>query len=198
MSVRLTHRLSNEIASHVAKGLSFADIADKIDDVPSAQWLDDKILTNKDFKAHIELVQSLAESFSVSEVQTIYHEEMGIKIAERVARGESFKSIEKLPNYPSATVIRKWVATSPEFDRMMWDARREAAQQMADEMCSIADNMELDPQSRRVMIDTRKFIAKSLIVQYNDKVTLAGDAENPLELLFGNISGKTLGPPGKR
>ena len=50
-------------------------------------------------------------------------------------------------------------------------AREDLAEYQAGEIVKIADNQELDPQSRRVMVDARKWIASKLKSRvYGDKV----------------------------
>jgi hypothetical protein len=52
----------------------------------------------------------------------------------------------------------------------------------SDQLVRIADNELLEPNDRRVRIDTRKWLMSKLHPgKYGDKVTVAGDAENPLQ-----------------
>ena len=52
----------------------------------------------------------------------------------------------------------------------------------SDQLVQIADNELLEPNDRRVRIDTRKWLMSKLNpASYGDKVTIAGDAKNPLQ-----------------
>jgi hypothetical protein len=52
----------------------------------------------------------------------------------------------------------------------------------SDQLLVIADNDLLEPNDRRVKIDTRKWLMPKLHpTKYGERVTVAGDAENPLQ-----------------
>lgn len=192
----LTHRLCNQIATGVAEGMTFEQIAEHLEQIPGAGWIEHKLAQYPDFKAQIELVEKLVARSAAH--TNPYQHAIGLKIAEHVARKESLAEIADLPGYPTVETMRSWIAEDPEFSRIIWDARLDAAQQMADEMCSIADDKTLDPASRRVMVDTRKWVASKLLSRYSDKIVHSGDQANPLAVVLSELSGKTLGPPSKR
>ena len=60
-------------------------------------------------------------------------------------------------------------------------ARESQAENIVDEILSIADDKGEDAMSRRVRIDTRKwFVGKMHPRMYGERVTLSGDPESPL------------------
>ncbi len=82
----------------------------------------------------------------------------------RLAKGESMASIGRDPKMPGATTIYDWIdadETGLSAERYA-RARERQADFGADEIREIADNQELDPNSRRIMVDARKWIAAKL------------------------------------
>jgi hypothetical protein len=61
-------------------------------------------------------------------------------------------------------------------------ARMRQLEAWSDQLLVIADNDLLEPNDRRVKIDTRKWLMSKLHpAKYGERVTVAGDAENPLQ-----------------
>jgi hypothetical protein len=68
------------------------------------------------------------------------------------------------------------------FSARYASAKRQLIEAWSDQLVRIADNELLEPNDRRVRIDTRKWLMSKLHPgKYGDKVTVAGDAENPLQ-----------------
>ncbi len=60
-------------------------------------------------------------------------------------------------------------------------AREAQMEEWSDEIVEISNNGKLDPQDRRVRIDTKKWLMSKLAPKrYGDKLTLAGDPVAPL------------------
>ena len=94
-------------------------------------------------------------------------------VCERMARGESLVDICSDKNTPGYSTVTAWLRDDENGDlRAMYArAREDLAEYQAGEIVKIADNQELDPQSRRVMVDARKWIASKLKSRvYGDKV----------------------------
>lgn len=199
----LDHALMNDITQLISEGKTYPEIA-KLDGMPSVLGLKSLVHGNPEFKRQLELVKSLRDQLKAALIPPHelrvrgYNPVVGVEIAERVARGGSIKEISKLPGYPHHRTIRHWISHEEEFSRIIWDARREAAQTMADEIVSISDDRTMDPGERRVMVDARKWVAAKLLPEYNDRVTVSGDAKNPVLALLAHVDGGTLGPPSKR
>jgi hypothetical protein len=51
----------------------------------------------------------------------------------------------------------------------------------AEEVLTIADNTTLDPQDRRIRVDTRKWLLSKILPRvYGDKLTVGGDPKAPI------------------
>jgi hypothetical protein len=133
--------------------------------------------------------------------------ELADLICERLADGESLRSIcseEEMPN--KATVFR-WLAANRAFSDQYARAREEQAESLADEIVSIADEGETksligkDDETivvydstavarNRLRVDARKWVASKLKPKrYGDKTTteLTGPDGGPVELIERRI-----------
>jgi hypothetical protein len=91
----------------------------------------------------------------------------------RLANGESMASIGRDPKMPGATTLYDWIDADETGKRAesYARARERQADFGADEIREIADNQDLDPNSRRIMVDARKWIAAKLKPRvYGDKI----------------------------
>ena len=114
---------------------------------------------------------------------THYTPELAQKICSALSGGMSLRRLTAQDDMPSAQTVYEWLWKHKEFAEQYARAKEDRAESYADEIAEIADNQELDPNSRRVMIDARKWIAcKFAPRKYGDKVTLAGDKDAPLEV----------------
>ncbi len=107
-------------------------------------------------------------------------------VCERIARGESLRTICKDKDMPTARGVLKWLnadgndAAVQPYAR----AREEQADFYADEIITIADT-EPDAAIARVRIDARKWTASKLRPKvYGDKVQHGGDSDNPLHTVI--------------
>jgi len=59
----------------------------------------------------------------------------------------------------------------------------------ADEIVLIANRDDLDANDKRVRIDTLKWLCSKLVPRrYGDRLLVAGDAENPVQLMHQQVS----------
>lgn len=101
-----------------------------------------------------------------------YTPELGKRIAERYAGGESLTAICRDEAMPHKVTVTRWLTSQPGFSELMTHARDAHADWRADEVIDIADS-EPDPQRARVKVDARKWAAKVLNPQrYGDKLDL--------------------------
>ena len=113
-----------------------------------------------------------------------YTKEIADEICERVANGESFRSICKDPNMPSFTTIWRWQDENEEFRKLSARGRDWGTHNLADECLEIADREDLDPANKRVMIDTRiRLIGKWNSRAYGDKIGLTDGEGGPLQIV---------------
>lgn len=107
---------------------------------------------------------------------TDYSWEVVAPILERLADGESLRSICREDAMPSKASIFLWLSKYPDFSDQYAKAREAQADSHADDIVDIADdpNLKTDPvlvQIAKLRIDTRKWAASKLKSKaYGDKV----------------------------
>lgn len=101
-------------------------------------------------------------------------------ICERIALGNSLRRSCLDEDMPALSTVFKWLRTHDAFVEQYTRATKERAETFVDDMSDIADDPSLDPQDKRVRVDTRKWIASKLHPKYADKVAVTGDAGGPL------------------
>lgn len=133
-----------------------------------------------------------------------YSPELGAKICERIANGDSLRSICKEEGFPSKSTVLKWIFKdqNKEFSDQYDKAREIQAQLLADEIVEIADTpklgiiQKLDASGaiietkqedmlghRRLQVDSRKwYLSKVLPKIYGDKMEHSGPGGGPFVL----------------
>lgn len=127
-----------------------------------------------------------------------YSEELGAKICDRLADGETLTAICKSGNIPSERTVRSW-ASDPDhpFSRAYDKAREVGYHKMADDILDIADGAG-PPERDRLRVDTRKWLlSKALPKIYGEKVGLKHDATNAFAEVWRAI-GNGATPGGDR
>ncbi len=114
---------------------------------------------------------------------TLYTEELGPRICELLAEGNTLSSIcKEHPELPSERTIRRWALDaehpfSPQYAR----AREVGYHKMADDGLDIADASETDAGQvarDRLRVEYRKWLlSKALPKVYGDKLAIGGDPE---------------------
>lgn len=114
-----------------------------------------------------------------------YTQELADKICERIADGESLRSICRDDEMPGTSAVCKWLSIHTEFAEQYARARELQADSLFDDILDIADKglkgLET-PEDRRIQIDARKWMAGKLKGKYSDKVKHVGgdDGDNPI------------------
>lgn len=132
-----------------------------------------------------------------------YSDHIAKIICIRIAEGESLREIVKTEGMPDRSTVYDWLLRHPEFADQYTRAREEQADTLADEIIAIADEQpevvavvdkktgaliehKLDNaflQWQKNRIDARKWTAMKLKPRkYGERVQLAGDKDNPLQL----------------
>ena len=124
---------------------------------------------------------------------TKYTTEAEAEILERLASGESLRSICQSPHLPSDATVRTWVIENREGISARYSrARAIGVDALRDQTLADAE-MPLDPAdvpAAQLKWRARTWhMAKMWPEKYGDRTVLAGDAENPLEI---SIRGKEL------
>jgi hypothetical protein len=95
--------------------------------------------------------------------ETGYNAEIADEICRRMAEGESLRSICRTEGYPAESTVRGWAMRDREgFAERYRQARLLQLEAWADEIVEIADRDDLDPQDRRVRVDTRRGLMSKL------------------------------------
>lgn len=96
---------------------------------------------------------------------SIYTEKLANEICNRLANGESLKSICNDHHMPHRETVRVWRHEISEFSAMYALAREQQAENFLDEMIEIADTVIEDSaaiQKAKLQVDTRKYVAEKL------------------------------------
>ena len=90
---------------------------------------------------------------------TIYTKELGDSICERIAEGESIRTIVKDNKMPSSSTVFRWLLDKDkeEFWEQYEKSRNTQAETMFEELLEIADDSDIDVMRARLMVETRKW-----------------------------------------
>ena len=130
---------------------------------------------------------------------TDFNTEIGDIICERIADGESLRSICDDENMPAKSTVFRWLSLNKAFSDQYARAREAQADSLADDILNIADTPMVGQKTkttsdgkteisegdmiehRRLQIDARKWLAGKLRPKkYGEKLELAGDPDNPV------------------
>lgn len=105
---------------------------------------------------------------------TLYTEEIGDKICAGIARRKAMaKLCDDDDSLPDPRTVYRWLREHPQFCRNYEHAKEDQADYLVDEALEIADDKDIDPASKRIMVDTRKWVAsKFKTKRYGDRSTL--------------------------
>ncbi len=114
---------------------------------------------------------------------TLYTEELGTRICELLADGNTLRRIcKKHADLPSERTVRRWAldaqnSFSPQYTR----AREIGYQSMADQSIDLGDDVSTEPAAvakARLQVDTRKWLlSKALPKVYGEKLAIGGDPD---------------------
>lgn len=116
-----------------------------------------------------------------------YGQETADAICERLADGESLRSICRDEAMPSTSTVCKWLGKNADFAEQYARARELQADALFDDILDIADKgaKALDAaEDRRIQIEARKWMAGKLKGKYSDKVKHVGGDEGDAPIQF--------------
>ena len=121
--------------------------------------------------------------------ETRYTPEFAEKVCERMAEGASLREVCRDNGMPESSV-RQWVRDDRDgFAARYQAARALQAESWSDQIIEIGNREDLDPQDKRVRCDNLKWLMSKLLPKrYGDRLLVAGDAENPLQVLHQQVS----------
>ena len=117
----------------------------------------------------------------------VYTKELADIVCQRLAMGESMRSVSRDDAMPAMTTLFKWIRTIDEFAQQYDKAKIESADALVEDMLDIADNqavqeIEVDGETHsavtavgvshaKLRVDTRKWAASKLKPKkYGEKV----------------------------
>lgn len=113
-----------------------------------------------------------------------FTQQMADLICERIADGESLRTICEGKTMPGRATVFQWLAAIPSFADQYAHARDAQADALADDLIHIVDT-EKDPQRARVRMDARKWVASKLKPKkYGDQMRTELTGENGGALLI--------------
>ena len=115
--------------------------------------------------------------------RSTYCEDIAADICERIADGESLRSICRDSKMPTKSTVFKWLVENEAFSDQYARARECQADSFVDDITDIADT-EDDSTRARVRIDARKWASSKLAPKkYGDKLdmNLGGQDGNPVQ-----------------
>ena len=131
---------------------------------------------------------------------SLYTEALAAKICERLAEGETLRSICRDEKMPGKTTVLRWLGDekNADFRTQYAHAREMQADRFAEEILEIADDTSEDwstdkdgkktldhehVQRSRLRIDTRKWLmARMAPKKYGDKMQHTGDGGGPIRV----------------
>lgn len=128
-----------------------------------------------------------------------YTPELAAGICLKLAEGLSLREVCRAEDMPDKSTVMRWLAAHDEFRDQYATAREAQADHWADEILEIADDATNDWIKRhqdgkdvetlnaehvnrsRLRVDSRKWLLSKLMPKkYGDRITHAGDADNPV------------------
>jgi hypothetical protein len=119
---------------------------------------------------------------------SIYTQELVDIILQRIADGESLRSVCRDKKMPHVSTVIKWRSENQEFLAQYEEARISQAQHLFDQLIDIADTGE-DVARDRLRVDTRKwYLSKVLPKVYGDKLDLTTKGDKlPTPIIPSNL-----------
>ena len=110
---------------------------------------------------------------------SLYSQELADRICHRLSQGEPLAKICRDDDMPDYSTVRRWEDANEAFRALSLRAKADGTHFMADDSIRIADDLTIDPQRAKLMVDTRlRLIGKWNARSYGDKVALTGDADS--------------------
>ena len=142
-----------------------------------------------------------------------YTAELASRICERMATGESLRSVCRSPGFPTEAAVRQWAIADKEGFASQYARARECQMDaLAEDILDIADDAKNDVivdedgvekvnhevvARARLRVDTRKWLMSKIAPKrYGDKITHASDPDSPLKIELVRFS-DAPGPPAK-
>ena len=123
--------------------------------------------------------------------ETRYSQGLADELCRRISEGTPLRqAVREIEGAPPEATVRGWVRDNREgFAAQYEAARRLQADAWADELVLLANREDLDPQDKRVRIDTLKWLCSKILPRrYGERLLMAGDPENPIQHLHRAVT----------
>lgn len=134
----------------------------------------------------------------------LYSEELGKRICELVAASKYGlrKTLEDHEDLPSMRTVLRWQQNNAHFSQMYAQAKRQQLESMAEDIVDISMDDTLDPNDKRIRIDTRKWLLSKLMHKtYGDKLDVTSDGQalsTPTHLIDARVQSIIMGARARR
>ena len=127
---------------------------------------------------------------------TDYSTELADLVCQRLMEeGTLLEACDKHPELPHTTTVYRWLQVHQDFRFKYCRAREDVMEMWADEIVRVSNDETLEPNDRRVKIDTKKWImSKIAYKKYGDKLVHSGDPENPVRVMHKAVEIAALSP----
>lgn len=100
-----------------------------------------------------------------------YTEEIGDLICDGIARKVPLARLcDEDDRLPTPRTVYKWLRVHKEFVQNYTRAKEDQADYLVEEALTISDDLDIDAQHKRIMVDTRKWVASRFNAKkYGDK-----------------------------
>lgn len=117
--------------------------------------------------------------------QTKYSEDVAARVLAALSDGQSLRAISRQDGMPDMVTIWRWIQRHEDFAAKYAEAKQEAADAMVEDMQSISDDPDIASDHKRIMVDTRKWIASKLKAKkYGDKVAVTDADGGPISVTW--------------
>ena len=101
-----------------------------------------------------------------------YDQDIADRICESIARGVSLvRTCDASEDMPCPRTVYRWLRENESFCQNYTRAKEDQADYLAEETLEISDDRDIDPQHKRIMVDTRKWLAsKFKPKKYGEKI----------------------------
>jgi hypothetical protein len=120
---------------------------------------------------------------------SLYSDELGERICDRLASGESLRSICRAEGMPSERAVRRWALNDPAgFGARYAAARDEQAHALLDEIIDTARD-EKDAQLGRMRVDALKWAASKILPKvYGDRQAIEHTGQTLEQLVLAAMA----------
>jgi hypothetical protein len=117
-----------------------------------------------------------------------YNPELASTILTRVSEGETLRQVARDEGVPESS-IRQWIRSDIDGLAARYaQARTMQIDSWADEIVTVAYDLTIDPAEKRVRCDQLRWLLSKLApTRYGERLLVAGDAENPVQVLHNKI-----------